>query len=452
MVTEAVTEAVRFHAPPSKSVSHRYLIGAALAGGESELAHVLDSRDVERTRSILAAGGAVFTDLGNGGWRVRGVGGRLRGAAPGEEPLSCDVHESGTTCRLLAAVLASGEGLFRLHGAPRMRERPMGALTSALGGLGAVFRFEEKDGHLPFVLEAAGLEGGETGIDLEESSQYLSGLLLAAPQARAPLTVTIAGRHVVSWPYVGLTLQTLRDFRVNFEVGTRASAEEDWQPADWREPDTVRPGLARFRVWPGAWRAGKYEVEGDWSGAAFLLAAGAMGRRPVRVTGLRADSLQGDRAFASLLSSMGALVENGRDGSVTVSPGPLRGVDVNMASCPDLVPVLAVLAAAAQGDTRIRGVPHLRFKESDRIAAAATELRKAGVAAEEYADGLLVRGQGQAFDVRGKTLSLSAWGDHRMAMSLALLECRGADLRLDDPLVVGKSFPQFWDMWRKVRA
>lgn len=444
-------EHVLVAAPPSKSVSHRMLIGAALAAGESVVENVLESRDPERTRAVLTAAGACFESAAPGTYRVRGVGGRPQGAAPGEEPVSCDVHESGTTCRLLTAVLASGQGAFRIHGAPRMHERPLGGLTGPLARLGAVFHFEGREGYPPCVLEAAGLDGGSVDVGLGESSQYLSGLLLAAPQARGPLTVEISGGHVVSWPYVGLTLQTMHDFGARFDVSVREAPDAPWKLADWRSVKAVRPGQVRFRVRPSAYRPGHYAVEGDWSGASYLLAAGALGARPVLVGGLRADTLQGDRAIYDILAAMGAEAVIMAGSGVLVRPSALRGVDVDMSACPDLVPTVAVLAAAAEGDTRIRGVAHLRIKESDRIAAPARELGKAGVEVEERDDGMVVHGRGPGFRLDGRVLELNAWGDHRMAMSLALLECLGAELRLDDPAVVGKSFPAFWEVWERIR-
>ncbi len=452
-------EPVLVEAPPSKSVSHRVLIGAALAGGESVVEGVLESKDPERTRAVLGSAGAVFEPLGPGAYRVRGVGGTLTGAGPDAEPVSCDVHESGTTCRLLTALLASGRGRFRIHGAPRMHRRPLGGLIGPLAELGAVFHFEEREGYPPCMLEASGLNGGTVGIGLDESSQYLSGLLLAAPQARGPLTIEITGRQVVSWPYVGLTLQTMRDFGVHFDVSERdpeAGPDALWRAVDWRSVKAARPGGVRFRVRPSAWRPGRYTVEGDWSGASYLLAAGILGERPVAVTGLRPDTLQGDRALLDIVRNMGADVEVEpgveRVRRVTARPSALRGVDVDMSACPDLAPTVAVLAAAAVGDTRIRGVAHLRIKESDRIAAPARELAKAGVAVDEREDGLTIHGQGPDFRLDGRVLTLSVWGDHRMAMSLALLECRGAEVRLDHPEAVDKSFPAFWETWAALRA
>ena len=210
---------------------------------------------------------------------------------------------------------------------------------------------------------------------------------------------------------------------------------------------------------PGAYRAGDYVVEGDWSGASYLLAAGALGLRPVRVEGLRADSLQGDRAMLDILQKMGARLSIEPD-AVTVHPSALHGVELDMGDCPDLVPTVAMLAAFAQGSTRIRNVAHLRFKESDRISAPAQELAKTGVTVDELSDGMLVhglagRGNGKPdHPSLPEGITLSAHNDHRIAMSLALLDLRQPEARvkslLDDPTVVRKSFPQFWNIWEQL--
>ena len=462
-------------APASKSLSHRYLIGAALAPGESCVRHTLESADLERTRDILCAAGAAMEPLHEGGekgaptgWRVRGMAGAPRGG-DAAHPLACDVGESGTTCRLLTAVLAAGQGLFRIFGAGRMHERPIGELCDVLVRLGAGVTWEGTQGCPPFLLQACGLApslaDGVVRVGMESSSQYFSALLLAAPMCPSPLTLELAGRKAVSWPYVGLTLQCLTDFGIRFRVAMRARLSDPWESLTgtaWRSLRDAAPGCLRVTVWPGAYRPGNYVVEGDWSGASYFLAAGALGRRPVRVEGLRADSLQGDRAMLSILQKMGAKVAVEPD-AVTVFPSELHGVELDMGASPDLVPTVAVLAAFAKGSTRIRNVAHLRLKESDRIAAPAEELGKAGVMVDALSDGLLVSGMGGlAGHVRNRPdsphvpegVGLSAHNDHRMAMSLALLGLRDPTLdvraRLDDATVVRKSFPQFWDLWERL--
>lgn len=466
----------RVTAPASKSLSHRYCISAALAAGESRLRHVLESRDTQCTRAILAAAGASFriearSEHGDAAdWRVDGMpGGLPRGATP-DAPLSCDVHESGTTCRLLTAVLAAGKGCFRIHGAPRMHERPIAELTDALALLGPRIRFEGKPGCPPLLIETDGLETaavqGHVPLGMDHSSQYFSGLLLAAPLAGTaggvPLTVALTGGKAVSWPYVGLTLQCLQDFGIRFAVEVLDDAEQ-WRALpgdDWRHLETAVPGRLRVTVQPGRYRPGEHTVEGDWSGASYLLGAGAVGSSPVRVEGLRADSLQGDRAMLGILRDMGARLAV-EDDAVTVEPSALRGIDVDMGACPDLVPTVAVLAAAARGETRIRNVAHLRIKESDRITAPAQELARVGVRVEPQDDGLVVHGLGAevlAANVRALSpdARFLAHNDHRIAMSLALLSLLpGVTLalrdRLDDPGVVAKSFPHFWSLWEALR-
>ncbi len=450
-------------APASKSLSHRCLIAAALARGESLLANVLESDDTACTREILSLAGARFTALPDepGSWRVQGTGGRLSGGKT--DPLSCYVHESGTTCRLLTAVLASGRGLFRIHGAPRMHERPIGTLTAALRALGADIVCEGREGYPPLRLRAQGLSAEALpamdgvgrhalAVGMDESSQYFSGLLLAAPQADDMVTLMLGGEKVVSWPYIGLTLQCMADFRIRFLVETRENAEagEDWTAADWRRLGDVRPGCLRVKVQPGPYHPGKFRVEGDWSGASYLAAAGALGKEPVRVRGVRLNSLQGDRAILDILREMGAGIEGDGDG-ILVTPAPLHGIDIDMGQCPDLVPTVAAVAAFAEGRTVISNVAHLRIKESDRIKAPAAALRAIGVRCDERPDGLAVHGLGSGARVELAGRRFVTDNDHRMAMSQALFSLRSLDVRppemrrrMDNPQVVAKSFPDFW--------
>ena len=434
---------ITLQAPASKSVSHRTLIAAALAHGDSLVRHALSSADLERTRDILHTAGAVLEDLGGGSWRVRGM---KRGPEGGtNEAADCNVGESGTTCRLLTAVLAAGRGSFRIHGAERMHERPIGALTGALEHLGARVHFEEKKGFPPFVLETHGLAGGEVAMSVDESSQYLSGLLLAAPFCPSPLCISLTGNKVVSWPYVGLTLQIMEDFGIAFTVEERSGG--GWARAAWSDGTEARPGKLRITVQPGSYRCGEHTVEGDWSGASYLLAAGAVGRNPVLVTDLRADSLQGDRAMLDILRAMGASVEI-RDSGILVSPSKLSGIEVDMGACPDLVPTVAMTAAFAEGETRITNVAHLRIKECDRLSACAAELSRIGVKVEEGPDFLAVHGTAPEGPVIAEGTVFATYNDHRIAMAVSLLGlARKQKVIVDDPSVVRKSFPEFWNVW-----
>lgn len=434
---------IRVQAPASKSLSHRALICAALARGESRLSGVLESQDTARTMGCLAACGASFAREDAGGFRVSGMAAGPVGGSS-QAPADLNVGESGTTCRLLAGVVAAGRGCFRIHGEGRMHERPLAEPARALSALGPRYRFEEKPGFPPVVVETEGLSGGGVDVRLEESSQYLSGVLLAAPLAHGPLTIGIGGSKAVSWPYVSLTLQAMADF------GAPAVVEvldgDGFRPVDYACVANAEPGKLRFKVTPGRYRARDLRVEGDWSNASYFLAAGAVGRVPVRVCGLRRDSLQGDRAILDILEAMGARIAWDRDG-VTVSPSRLRGVDVDMGACPDLAPTVAVAACFAQGPTRISGVAHLRIKESDRLAALASELGKTGCGVETFADGLVVS---PAPLPAGARIAFRSYGDHRMVMAPALFALAGIATEFDNPGCVAKSFPGFWEAFGPV--
>ena len=232
-------------APPSKSVSHRAVIAACLARGTSRLTGVLDSQDLTRTRECMMAMGADIHPQSDGSLIVSGTAGRPQGGdvETPEEPVILDVGESGTTCRLLTAVAAAGQGVFELRGHGRMHERPIGELIRALMPQGLEVLYLGKSGCPPITMVARGLSGGTSSLSLEDSSQYLSGLLLAAPLAKAPLVIEITGAKTVSWPYVAITLSTLADFSVPFAVETLQDGV--WAAADWRAlADVTRAGCA----------------------------------------------------------------------------------------------------------------------------------------------------------------------------------------------------------------
>ncbi len=438
-------------APASKSASHRACIGAALAQGTSRLSGVLESQDLTRTMECLTNCGAGFERTGAGEYVVQGM---PDGPRSGEAVADLNVGESGTTCRLLAGVVSAGRGSFRIHGEGRMHDRPLGEPARALESQGVAFRFEEKPGYPPVVIETTGLKGGDIDVRLEESSQYLSGILLAAPLAKAPLTIGISGSKAVSWPYVSLTLQAMRDFGVPAVV--EVLRDGAFVPVDYAGVTSARPGELRFRVSPGAYRARGLRVEGDWSNASYFLAAGAVGRRPVTVRGLSRDSLQGDRAILDILAAMGAHVSWDEAGeSVTVTPPPraegLRGIDVDMGACPDLVPTVAVAAAFARGKSVIRNVAHLRIKECDRLETLATEIVKTGCGAAMTSDTLTIEPSALGLTaLAGHEIEFCTRGDHRMVMGPALFALAGIRASFDNPGCVAKSFPGFWGAFTPV--
>ncbi len=433
---------IHITAPSSKSLSHRALICAALARGESLLAGVLDSQDLTRTADCLRQLGALVESRGDRLF-VRGIDG-LAATSTGE-PVSMNMGESGTTCRLMTAVVTAIPGIYRVHGEGRLHDRPIGHLTDALVQQGVRVTFEDKAGYPPLVMSSPGLPGGEVTINLEQSSQYLSGLLLAAPLAASPTIVRLIGQSVASWPYVALTLDSMARFGVDVTLERRLL--DDWEPCTHAEAADCQPTDIRLTVHPRPYRAGNLRVEGDWSNASYFLAAGAVGKAPVRISGLSQHSAQGDRFMLDILSRMGARLE-WQDEAVAVYPSRLHGISVNMNTCPDIVPTVAALAAFATGETVISGAAHLALKECDRIQGPVTELTKAGVDITARPDGMVIRGQGA---LPPRSADLLTYGDHRMAMSLALLEMGGLDVRLDNPTCVAKSFPGFWTAWNLVR-
>ncbi|GAB6113742.1 3-phosphoshikimate 1-carboxyvinyltransferase [Desulfomicrobium salsuginis] len=429
-------------APSSKSLSHRALICAALAEGESLLEGVLDSQDLTRTAQCLRQLGALIEPRGEKLF-VRGTGGRALPDASGV--ISMNVGESGTTCRLMAGVVTAIPGAYRIHGEGRMHDRPVRHLTDALIQQGVDVTFEEKDGFPPVVLTSRGLAGGEATINLEQSSQYLSGLLLAAPLAAGPTVIRLMGRSVASWPYVALTLDSMARFGV--PVGLERRTAGGWTPCTHVGAANLPPVDIRLVVHPAPYRSGAMRVEGDWSNASYFLAAGAAGKAPVRIAGLNRYSAQGDRFMLDILERMGGRVKWEGD-AVTVFPSTLRGAKIDMNACPDIVPTVAAMAAFATGETVISGAAHLALKECDRIQGPVTELSKAGVAIEARPDGMVIRGTGT---LPQRSVDLCTYGDHRMAMSLSLLELAGIAVRLDTPGCVAKSFPGFWAVWAKIR-
>ncbi len=428
-------------APSSKSLSHRALIAGALSEGTTVVLDPLDSNDINRTMDCLNTMGAEF-NVDAGATTVSGIDGGPKGGA--KEPAVLEMRDSGTTCRLITALAGAGKGLFRVQGTPRMHDRPIGALTSALESQGVKVTFSDKEGYPPVTLEADGFGGKEMNISLEESSQYLSGLLLAAPLAKETTIINVIGKKAVSWPYVALTLNVMEDFRVSFEVQTRQDGK--WKKADWRKVEKVIPGEIRFKVKPSRYVRDEYSVEGDWSNASYFLAAGAVGGKPVKIEGLSTDSLQGDRAIMDILKSMGAKIESD-DHSVTVHPSKLHGVEVDMGLCPDLVPTVAVAASFADSPTTITNVAHLRIKECDRLEASAAEVMRAGGKAEMTDDSITII---PAKHKKGERIVFNTYDDHRLAMSTAIFSLAGIEAIPEEPGCVNKSFPGFWDEWAKV--
>jgi 3-phosphoshikimate 1-carboxyvinyltransferase len=341
---------------------------------------------------------------------VTGCGGQLA-----VERANLYVANSGTTIRFLTAMLAACRGRFRLDGVPRMRERPIQDLLDALGQLGAAAVSESHSGCPPVVLDADGLEGGRARIRGDISSQFLSGLLLAAPYAKQNVTLEVEG-ELVSQPYVRMTLGVMDAFGVHVDSGS----------------------LLRFEIPRARYCGCDYQVEPDASAASYFWAAAAISGGTVHVEGITPDALQGDVAFCDCLRRMGCRVEH--DGSgISVHGEPLRGIDVNMNAISDTVQTLAAVALFADGPTSITGVAHIRHKETDRIADLARELRKLGAVVDEHSDGLRIT-PGPL-----RAAGIDTYHDHRMAMSLALVGLRVPGIVIHDPACAGKTYPRFFE-------
>lgn len=395
-------------AVPSKSEAHRLLILAALAGTPTEIGLPRSSGDIESTISCLQAMGA----------RIKRAGGNVVVTPLSKTHPSPLLHcgESGSTLRFLLPVAAVVCGGGRFSGSGRLPERPLGELVAAMKKRGVTFSQDR----LPFTITGK-LKPGDYELPGNVSSQYITGLLLALPGLSGSSKIHLTGR-LESSAYVEMTLALLRRFGVN-----------------------VRAPEGRFDI-PGGQKCispGAVKVEGDWSNAAFFLAAGALGG-PVTVTGLDLSSRQGDKAIVPLLARFGA--HTGISGSsVTASGGELHGCDVDVSGIPDLLPVLAAVAASSGGATRFSGCARLRLKESDRIASTAAVINSLGASAVELPEGLVIRGGGLTGGI------VKSFGDHRIAMAAAVAAVRCVKpVTILDAGAVEKSYPAFFTDYLKL--
>lgn len=408
--------------PGSKSIGNRVLPLAALAGGVTRLANLPDGEDVELMRAALGRLGVPMRESG-GNLEVTGLGGPIAAGKPADLFLG----NSGTAMRFLAALLPAGRGAFTLDGVARMRERPIRDLVEALRPLAGATRIDYagKEGFPPLRIEAQGLAGGTTRIKGDVSSQFLTGLLMALPLCRGPVEVEVEG-VLVSAPYVELTLRIMETFGVK----------------------VANDGFRRFsHPGPRAYASpGYYEVEPDASSASYFLAAGAIAGGPVEVKGIGRESLQGEARFATMLERMGAKVEYGRD-FIRVAGAPLKGIDADMDLMSDTGMTLAVAALFAQGPTLIRNIGNWRVKETDRIRAMATELRKIGAQAEEGPDWLRVEPP-----TRLREAAIDTYQDHRMAMCFSLVSLGGVPVTIRDPGCVRKTYPGYFEAFRALTA
>ena len=405
--------------PGSKSLSNRLLLLSSLASGQTEVRNLLESDDTQYMTTALESLGIGLTFLDEGArCLVESSGGPF---AVGNADLF--LGNAGTAIRPLCAALCVGEGEYTLTGEPRMLERPIAHLVDALRQLGADIRYEGVEGYPPLRIRASGLRGGSVSIRGNVSSQYLTALLLASPLARDALDIEIVG-DLVSKPYIDMTVDVMRRFGVTVE-------NDNYQAFHVAGGQTYRsPGITL--------------VEGDASSASYFMSAAAIRGGAVRVTGVGADSIQGDVQHADVLEQMGAVVRRGPD-YIEVSRGHLRGLDMDLNHIPDAAMTVAVTALFADGRTTIRNIGNWRVKETDRLAAMAAELRKVGAGVVEGPDYLEIDPP-----ERIHPAEIATYNDHRMAMCFSLASLGDAEITILDPGCVSKTFPDYFDNFRAI--
>lgn len=408
--------------PGSKSISNRTLLLAALADGVTEVKALLASDDTQHMLAALKQLGVNWAQHGDSrDYRVEGVG--------GEFPVKLAdlfLGNAGTAFRPLTAALALSHGEYRLSGVPRMHERPIGDLIDALRQLGADIAYLGSAGFPPLAVKSATIKAsGRVRVRGNVSSQFLTALLMAVPLARQDVTIEVVG-ELISKPYIEITLNLMRRFGVEVE-------REGWQAF------TIRAGQA-YRS-PGV-----IHVEGDASSASYFLAAGAIGQGPVRVEGVGKASIQGDVRFAEALVQMGAEVTMGENWIEARAPhsGKLKAIELDCNHIPDAAMTLAVAALFADGTTILRNIASWRVKETDRIAAMATELRKVGATVEEGPDSIRVTPPDASRLI--PHARIDTYDDHRMAMCFSLVALGGVPVRINDPKCVAKTFPDYFNV------
>lgn len=409
--------------PGSKSISNRVLLLAALAKGTTIVRALLDSDDTRvmlDALRVLGVGVARVSDSDD--YEITGVG----GAFPVKQA-ELFLGNAGTAFRSLTAACALSGGEYVLKGVARMHERPIGDLVDALRKLGARIDYLGEDGFPPLKIHPAEIAGDITEVRGNVSSQFLTGLLMALPLRQRNTTIEVVG-ELISKPYIGITLAMLRRFGVDI-------ARNGWQGFGV-------PAGARYRS------PGEIWVEGDASSASYFLAAGAIGGGPVRVQGVGRDSVQGDVRFADALAKMGAQIDMGPNWIEASAPrsGRLKAIDIDCNAIPDAAMTLAVAALFADGVTTLRNIASWRVKETDRIAAMATELRKVGATVEEGADYIRITPPEQLIP----NAIIDTYDDHRMAMCLSLVTLGGVPIRINDPACVNKTFPTYFKIFSTI--
>ncbi|EJR9812500.1 3-phosphoshikimate 1-carboxyvinyltransferase [Salmonella enterica] len=400
--------------PGSKSVSNRALLLAALACGKTVLTNLLDSDDVRHMLNALSALGINYTlSADRTRCDITGNGGPLR--APGA--LELFLGNAGTAMRPLAAALCLGQNEIVLTGEPRMKERPIGHLVDSLRQGGANIDYLEQENYPPLRLRG-GFIGGDIEVDGSVSSQFLTALLMTAPLAPKDTIILVKG-ELVSKPYIDITLNLMKTFGVEI--------------ANHHYQQFVVKGGQQYHS------PGRYLVEGDASSASYFLAAGAIKGGTVKVTGIGRKSMQGDIRFADVLEKMGATITWGDD-FIACTRGELHAIDMDMNHIPDAAMTIATTALFAKGTTTLRNIYNWRVKETDRLFAMATELRKVGAEVEEGHDYIRITPPAKL-----QHADIGTYNDHRMAMCFSLVALSDTPVTILDPKCTAKTFPDYFE-------
>lgn len=404
--------------PGSKSLSNRILLLAALAKGTTRITNLLESDDIRHMLNALTSLGIRYTLEDANTCVVEGNAGPFSA-----QNADLFLGNAGTAMRPLTAALCLGNGEFRLHGEPRMHERPIGDLVESLKALGVNIDYQENEGYPPLLIKANGLSGGKVSIKGHISSQFLTAILMSAPLAQADLTIEVEG-ELVSKPYIDITLHSMKQFGVVVENNNYQSFFVKGQQT-YQSPGDIM-------------------VEGDASSASYFLAAAAIAGGKIKVHGVGSDSVQGDVKFAEVLSAMGARITYGPTW-IEAEKDQLNGVDLDMNHIPDAAMTIATTALFAKGPTRIRNIYNWRVKETDRLAAMATELKKLGATVEEGEDYIYVEPLKNV-----QHASIDTYDDHRIAMCFSLVAFSNSQVTINDPGCTSKTFPTYFDLFSKI--
>jgi 3-phosphoshikimate 1-carboxyvinyltransferase len=414
--------------PGSKSLTNRALLIASLANGTTHLTNALFSDDSRYfAKALQTLGFDVQLDEVNYEMTVTGLGGRIPSAKA-----ELFIGNAGTAARFLSAFLTLGNGEYVLDGEPRMRERPIGDLVDSLTQLGAkIEAMQNAEGGMqsvqicpPVKIFASGLRGGKTKIAGDISSQFLSALLMISPYAQSEIEI-ILSTDLNSKPYVDMTIAIMQDFGIEIE----------------------RCDYSQFTIHPNSYSLiPNYPIESDASAASYFFAAPAICGGTVKVENISRNSKQGDISFLNVLAKMGCVVTESGDSITVYRPSSIVGLDIDMRDIPDTAQTLAAVAPFASSSTRIRGIASARVKETDRVSATCTELKRLGVQVEEHQDGMTIY-PCQTF----KTANVQTYNDHRMAMAFSLIGLRFDGVTIENPSCVSKTFPNYFKVLETLR-